>query len=67
MNFTKEQIKKAAKMLVKASYPVISVNGNAAALCADELVKLSKSIPAKLEVNIFHSSKKSFYTVFPTK
>jgi 4-phosphopantoate--beta-alanine ligase len=57
-SLAKKQIKKAAKMLVKAKYPVISVNGNVAALSAKDIVKLSKVIPAKLEVNIFHSSKK---------
>src|SRR3989338_232817 len=48
----RRQIKKAAKMLKKARYPVISVNGNSAALCAKELVELSKVVPAVLEVNI---------------
>jgi 4-phosphopantoate--beta-alanine ligase len=54
----RKQIKKAAKLLLKAKNPVISVNGNVAALCAREIVQLSKAIPAKLEVNIFHKGKK---------
>ena len=54
----KKQIKKAAKLLLKAKNPVISVNGNTAALVPKEIVKLSKIIPAKLEVNIFHKGKK---------
>tara|TARA_Y100000310_G_scaffold217822_1_gene218919 strand:- start:12846 stop:13493 length:648 start_codon:yes stop_codon:yes gene_type:complete len=54
----KKAIERAAKLLLKAKHPVISVNGNSAALAARELVQLSKSIPAKLEVNLFHSSKK---------
>ncbi len=54
----KQQIKRAAKLLLKAKNPVISVNGNVAALCPKEIVKLSKIIPAKIEVNIFHKSKK---------
>ncbi|MBI2138028.1 phosphopantothenate/pantothenate synthetase [Candidatus Woesearchaeota archaeon] len=53
----KQQIRKAAKLLLKAKRPIISVNGNAAALCPKELVQLSKAIPARLEVNIFHPSK----------
>ena len=57
-SLARKQIKKAARLLLKAKYPVISVNGNVAALCAKDIVKLSKVIPAKLEVNIFHSSKK---------
>ncbi len=54
----KKQIKKAAKMLVKAKHPVISVNGNVAALVPKGLVTLSRVIPAKLEINIFHKSRK---------
>ncbi|MBW2976539.1 phosphopantothenate/pantothenate synthetase [Candidatus Woesearchaeota archaeon] len=46
----------AASLLLLAKNPVISVNGNAAALAPKELVRLSKSIPAKLEVNIFYAS-----------
>jgi len=56
--FALESISAAACLLLIAKRPVISVNGNAAALCAKDLVKLSKVIPAKLEVNIFHKSKK---------
>jgi 4-phosphopantoate--beta-alanine ligase len=45
----------AAAYLVLAEQPVISVNGNTAALAPDGLVELAKLLPtAKLEVNIFH-------------
>ena len=54
---TKRSIEAAAALLLLAKHPIISVNGNAAALAAKELVQLSKAIPAKLEVNIFHPSK----------
>ncbi len=53
----KKSIDSAAALLLLAKHPVISVNGNAAALVSKELVQLSKTIPAKLEVNIFHPSK----------
>jgi 4-phosphopantoate--beta-alanine ligase len=57
---TSEQAKKAveaaAAMLLTAKRPVISVNGNVAALVPDEVVKLADSIGAKLEVNLFHGS-----------
>jgi len=56
--FAEKAIEAAAALLLTAKKPVISVNGNAATLVPKELVKLSKIIPAKLEVNIFHSSKK---------
>ncbi len=58
---TTEQAKKAIEaavaLLLKAKRPVISVNGNAAALVGKELVELSEVVPALLEVNIFHSSR----------
>ena len=53
----KKSIEAAAALLILAKHPVISVNGNAAALAAKELVQLSRVIPSKLEVNIFHPSK----------
>lgn len=55
--FALEAIKASACLLLKAKHPVISVNGNVAALCPKELVRLSKLLDAPLEVNIFHTSK----------
>ena len=46
--------KAAASILLNAKKPVISVNGNVAALCPGEIVELAKEIPAKLEVNLFY-------------
>jgi 4-phosphopantoate--beta-alanine ligase len=43
--------------MLTAKHPVISVNGNAASLVAEELVKLSKALNTPLEVNIFHWKK----------
>lgn len=48
--------KAAAAFLLDAKRPVISVNGNVAALAAKEIVRLAKAIPAKIEVNLFHRS-----------
>jgi len=53
----KEAEKIAAAILICAANPVISINGNVAALAAKECVNLSKSIPAKIEVNLFHRTK----------
>ncbi len=53
----KKAIEAAACLLLLAKNPVISINGNAAALAAKELVQLSKAVNAKIEVNIFHASK----------
>ena len=44
----------AASLLLNASNPVISVNGNVAALCPEALVELAKEVPALLEVNLFY-------------
>ena len=57
-NFARDAIKAAALMLLNAKKPIISVNGNVAALCPKELIKLSKTINCPLEINIFHTSKK---------
>jgi len=48
----------AAVLLVNATYPVISVNGNVAALCPREIVKLAKVTGAKIEVNLFYTNEK---------
>ena len=56
--FALDAIDAAACLLLLAKRPVISVNGNAAALVPKELVELSRAVPAKLEVNIFHKSNK---------
>lgn len=44
----------AGAALLIADNPVISINGNVAALNPKDCVKLSHEIPAKLEVNLFH-------------
>lgn len=44
----------AARALRVARRPVLSVNGNVAALAARECVALAKAVPAQLEVNLFH-------------
>ncbi|MEK6988263.1 MAG: phosphopantothenate/pantothenate synthetase family protein, partial [Candidatus Thermoplasmatota archaeon] len=46
--------KAAAAFLVRAKRPVISVNGNVAALAATQVVRLAEAIPARIEVNLFH-------------
>ena len=46
--------KAAAALLLKAKKAVISVNGNVAALCPAEVVRLAEAAGAKLEVSLFH-------------
>ncbi len=49
-----EAEKVAAALLKTASHPVISVNGNTAALCAGAIASLQKASGACVEVNLFH-------------
>lgn len=53
--FAKAAIRAAAAMLCSAEHPVISVNGNVAALAPNDLIKLGQVLKAPLEVNIFHT------------
>jgi len=50
----KMAVKAAAASLLLAEYPVISVNGNAAALVAKDIVNLAEETGAKIEVNLYH-------------
>jgi 4-phosphopantoate--beta-alanine ligase len=50
-------IKAAAAILLLSNRPVISVNGNTAALCPDAVVELAKVAGATIEVNIFYRTK----------
>lgn len=45
----------AAEWIRDAAHPVLSVNGNVAALAADEVVRLARAFPhLEVEVNLFH-------------
>jgi len=46
----------AAALLLQAKHPVITVNGNAAALAAKELGDLARATGALVEINLFHRS-----------
>jgi 4-phosphopantoate--beta-alanine ligase len=49
-------INAAAAMLLTSTHPVISVNGNFAALCGEEIIELGKVCEALIEVNLFYHS-----------
>ena len=55
-DFARKAIEAATAALLTADRPVISVNGNVAALVPAEMVELSELVNAKLEVNLFHRS-----------
>jgi len=44
----------AVATLLNGNRPVISVNGNTAALCAKDVVELAEAVKARIEVNLFH-------------
>lgn len=48
----------AAAALALAKSPVISVNGNLAALCPKDVVRLARACGARLEVNLFYGDQK---------
>ncbi len=49
-----EAEKAAVALMLLSKNPVISVNGNTAALCPKELVDLASILDAKLEVNLYY-------------
>ncbi len=55
-DFALKAEKAAVELLINSEHPVISVNGNTAALVPEELIKLSKLLDIPLEVNLFHWS-----------
>lgn len=46
----------AAAFLLTSDHPVVSVNGNTAALAGKEIVRLASVLNAPIEVNLFHPS-----------
>ncbi len=55
-DFAETAINASVAMLLSAERPIISVNGNAAALAPAELVRLSEVTGARIEINLFHHS-----------
>ncbi|MEM4481246.1 MAG: 4-phosphopantoate--beta-alanine ligase [Desulfurococcaceae archaeon] len=55
--FAAKAIEAAIAAMLLAKYPVISVNGNVAALVPREIVELAKETKAKIEVNLFHRTR----------
>ncbi|BCU69549.1 4-phosphopantoate--beta-alanine ligase [Stygiolobus caldivivus] len=53
-HFAIEAIRASVALLLLAKYPVISVNGNMAALVPREIVELAREVNAKIEVNLFY-------------
>lgn len=62
----KSAIKAAAAQLLLAKMPIISINGNVAALCPKQIILLSKQTKAKLEVNLFYVNEKRKTAIIKT-
>ena len=57
-NYAFDAIKAASSLLLLAKRPVISVNGNTAALCPRDIVDLANETKSTIEVNLFYRDKK---------
>ncbi len=55
--------KLAARVLLAAKHPVLSINGNTAALAAKEIALLQKASGAEVEVNLFHRTEERLILV----
>ena len=55
-DFAHQAIEASAALLLLAKHPIISVNGNTAALVRQEMIELSKIIPCRLEINLFYDA-----------
>ncbi|PSQ16585.1 phosphopantothenate/pantothenate synthetase [Halobacteriales archaeon QS_8_69_26] len=53
----------AAAHLLLADHPVISVNGNVAALCPEAVIELAEVVGADLEVNIFNRTDERVHAI----
>jgi 4-phosphopantoate--beta-alanine ligase len=56
--YAKQACRASAALLLLAKKPVISVNGNTAALISKELIKLSNALNCEIEVNLFYRTPK---------
>lgn len=55
-SFASLSIDAAVHLLLSARHPILSINGNSAALALDEFIDLAKLLDCKIEVNLFHYS-----------
>lgn len=56
--FAKKAIEITTATLLLAKYPVLSINGNCAALTAKEYIILAKLLDCPIEINLFHRTEK---------
>ncbi len=56
-SFAEEAMRAAVALMLLSRNPVISVNGNTAALVPGDIVRLAEAVGAKLEVNLFYRTR----------
>ena len=56
--FALKAIEAAAALILESERPVLSVNGNAAALCPDEIAEIERISPIGIEINLFYRTPK---------
>lgn len=56
-DFALQQERLGVIYMLLAKHPVISINGNVAVLCPQEIVTLAKVLQADLEINLFYRTK----------
>ena len=62
--FALQQERLGVIYMLLAEHPVISVNGNVAVLCPQEIVKLGEVLQADLEINLFYRTKERERAIF---
>ncbi|MHA2100347.1 MAG: phosphopantothenate/pantothenate synthetase family protein, partial [Candidatus Kariarchaeaceae archaeon] len=56
-DFAKDAIIAAAALIYISDHPVLSINGNIAILCPEEIIELSEFTNMKMEINLFYRKK----------
>ncbi len=55
--FAEEAMRAAVALMLLSKHPVISVNGNTAALVPGDIVRLAEAVGARIEVNLFYRTR----------
>lgn len=56
--FAEKAIEAAAALILESKRPILSVNGNLAALCPDDIAEIQRLSPLGIEVNLFYRTPK---------
>ncbi len=63
-DWAQKACKASAAHIILAENPVISVNGNVAVLCPEEVRDLAKTLKCKVEINLFHRTPERMEKIF---